>query len=102
MANNISILFPNITGTTNATSCGEIYQNAMDKVGQQYSFGLMFLALLIIVDWIAIRIYNHGWQRLGIAKNDAHIYFKITETSTVIKLFVIFTMISMYMGIFRF
>jgi len=88
---NLSMLFNNT-----AKDCGELYLDAVDSVMTKVSFWIIALVILVLIDFIALRLYNHGWNRFNIRKNDYVIYHNITSTTLWVKIVVVFTMFGMF------
>jgi hypothetical protein len=87
---NLTAIFNQSVGVKD---CGELYLNAIDSVTMKVGPWLFILLMLVVIDFAAMRLYNHGWARFGIEKYDYKIYKMIHDGTIWGKIVAVFSLI---------
>jgi len=86
----------NLSNLCEPTTCQDLYYKAMEDVGSVLQYQLLFLAILTVIDFAAMRLYNHGWAEMGVEKHNKKYYYQITSTVLWVRIFVIFTLLGQF------
>jgi len=90
---NTTIYSPWQSFNTTCPSYEDVYMKAYKAVGEQFGTYLIFFAVVVVVDWVAIALFNRDKMSLKRFK-------QIIDITTALKVFWVFTLIGMYfMGI---